>query len=392
MIQELRDDTPGCKQRIHLNNAGASLPPQPVLQAMQQYLELESTIGGYEAVDLLHDELQGFYDAVANMLGTQANNIAYAGSATDAYAKVLSSIPWQKGDVIVTSENDYSSNRIAFLALKKRFGVEIIPSLSVAISDAELADLESLIKNQPPKLLAISHIPTNNGLVQPVEAIGKILRNTETLYLVDACQSAGQMRLDVNTIGCDFLTATMRKFMRGPRGAGFLYASDRVFELGLEMMLPDMRSATWTSIDGYKTVQGAKGYEYWEVPYELVMGSKVATEYAVNLGLEWIEAQVKRLADLSRNLLSEMPGVEVLDLGNQQCGIVTAHADHWDYGSILQKLQAEHINCRVSPGMVQGGEFPAPGRDKALRVSPHYYNTEDEIRRFAEVLRREFPR
>ncbi|MEZ4893566.1 MAG: aminotransferase class V-fold PLP-dependent enzyme [Saprospiraceae bacterium] len=274
MIQELRDDTPGCKQRIHLNNAGASLPPQPVLQAMQQYLELESTIGGYEAVDLLHDELQGFYDAVAKMLGTQANNIAYAGSATDAYAKVLSSIPWQKGDVIVTSENDYSSNRIAFLALKKRFGVEIIPSLSVAISDAELADLESLIKNQPPKLLAISHIPTNNGLVQPVEAIGKILRNTETLYLVDACQSAGQMRLDVNTIGCDFLTATMRKFMRGPRGAGFLYASDRVFELGLEMMLPDMPVPPGPQLMAIKPYKAPKDMSIGKCPMRWLWGRK----------------------------------------------------------------------------------------------------------------------
>lgn len=387
-LSHLRADTPGCAHRIHLNNAGAALPPLPVLRAMQEHLDLEARIGGYEAADARAAEIAGFYTAIARLLNAKPRNIAFAASATDAYARVLSAIPFRPGDAILTTENDYVSNQIAFLALQKRFGIKLLRARDTAEGGVDVTDFEHLLKKHRPVLAAVTHVPTNSGLVQPVEAIGKICRAHDVWYLVDACQSAGQMALDVEKIGCDFLSATMRKFMRGPRGAGFLFVSDRVLDAGLELLLPDMRSADWTRADEYVTVPTAQRFEYWEMPPALVLGSKAAAEYALSVGMDWIENRVKMLADFTRKRLSELPGVQILDKGAELCGIVTAHATHWDSQSLMKKLQAENINCRISSLIVAQIDFPRKGVTWALRVSPHYYNTEEEVERMVEVLRR----
>ncbi|MBC7775430.1 MAG: aminotransferase class V-fold PLP-dependent enzyme [Phycisphaerae bacterium] len=385
-IEQLRADTPACAHKIHLNNAGASLPPAPVLAAVYRHLKLESEIGGYEAADAMAGEVAGFYASVAQLLHAQSRNIAFAASATDAYAKALSTLPWQTGDVILTTENDYSSNQIAFLSLQKRLGVRLIRARDLASGGVDVDDFERLIHRHRPRLAAVTHVPTNSGLVQPVEAIGKICGEQQVWYLVDACQSAGQMDLDVSRIGCDFLTATMRKYLRGPRGAGFLFASDRVLEAGLELLLPDMRSADWTGADDYKTANTARRFEYWEMPIALLLGSKAAVDYALEVGLDFAKTRINQLADLTRELLSEMPGVRVLDEGAHLCGIVTAHANHWEPKALMAKLQTANINCRISSQLVAQIDFPRKGVDWALRVSPHYYNTEEEIGRLMEVL------
>jgi len=392
-LSQLRADTPafvetsaGSPALIHLNNAGAALPPMPVLRAMQEHLDLEARTGGYEAADAKAAEIAGFYTAIARLLNAKPRNIAFATSATDAYARVLSAIPFRPGDAILTTENDYVSNQIAFLALQKRFGIKLLRARDTAEGGVDVTDFEQLLKKHRPVLAAVTHVPTNSGLVQPVAEIGKICRAYGVWYLVDACQSAGQMALDVERIGCDFLSATMRKFMRGPRGAGFLFASDRALDAGLEMLLPDMRSADWTGADEYVTNSTAQRFEYWEMPPALVLGSKAAAEYALSVGMDWIENRVKMLADLTRQRLRELPSVQVLDKGPELCGIVTAHATHWDSKTLLEKLWAENINCRVSSLAVAQIDFPRKGVTWALRVSPHYYNTEEEVGRMVEVV------
>lgn len=389
---QLRADTPGCQHRNHLNNAGASLPPEPVLKVMLEHLNLEAQIGGYEAADQRSAAIAGFYASTATLLNAAPRNIAFASSATDAYSRALNAIHWKAGDVILTTENDYVSNQIAFLALQKRFGVQLMRARDTAIGGVDVLDFEALVKKHNPRLAAVTHVPTSSGLVQPVEAIGEICRGSDTLYLVDACQSVGQIRLDVNKIGCDFLSGTMRKFLRGPRGAGFLFASDRVLDGGIELLAPDLRSADWTGVDAYRTVDSARRFEYWEMPYALVLGSKMSVDYALNLGLDWIENRVSSLANQTRTLLAELPGVQVLDRGEKLCGIVTAHASHWEPTSLLEKLSKHNINCRVATRAVAQIDFPRKGIEWALRVSPHYYNTEAEIRQLAEVLALEFPR
>ncbi len=355
---------------------------------MHEYLDLEAQIGGYEAADLRAAEVAGFYTAVAQMLGADPRNIAFSGSATDAYARALSAVPLKAGDVVLITENDYVSNQIAFLSLQKRQGIRVLRAADTPEGGVDVADMERLIKMHRPALLAVTHVPTNSGLVQPVEAVGRLCRAEGIWYLVDACQSAGQMPLDVTRIGCDFLAATLRKFLRGPRGAGFLYVSDRALDAGLEMLLPDMRGANWTGPDEYVALPDARRYEYWEMSPALLLGSKAAVEYALALGLDAIQQRVGRLAELTRRMLGELPGLRVLDRGASLCGIVTAwHAD-WQPQALLRYLADQGINGRITTIGSAQLDFSKKGVSWALRISPHYYNTEEEIAALGEALRR----
>ncbi|MBU6341072.1 MAG: aminotransferase class V-fold PLP-dependent enzyme [Bacteroidetes bacterium] len=386
-LDRVRADTPACSQVIHLNNAGASLPPQLVTDSLVQFLQNEAQQGGYEYADRMAAEISGFYAAVARLLQAQARNIAYAGSATDAYARALSAIPFQAGDVILTSTNDYSSNQIAFMALEKRLGIKFVRARDLESGGVDPESVARCIQKYRPKLVAITHIPTNSGLIQDVESIGALCREAGIWYLVDACQSAGHLPLDVNRIGCDFLTGTLRKYLRGPRGMGFLYASDRVLAAGLEMMLPDMRGAIWDSADTYQSLPDARRFEYWEMSQALILGSKVAVEYALELGLEAISARLIALASYTRHILAEIPGIQVLDEGKNLCGIVTAYNPKWQSDVLMQNLQKAGIQCRISPMIAGRIDFERKAVPWALRITPHYFNTSEELDQLALVCK-----
>ncbi len=398
-IERFRAETPGVKKRIHFNNAGAALMPQPVIDAFQQHFQLEMEIGGYEAEAAAQPQIEGFYDTMAQFLNCQPRNIAYAGSATDAYNRALSAISFEKGDVILTTKNDYVSNQIAFLELQKRFGVQLIRAEDAPEGGVDVDSMRDLIQKHRPKLVAVTHVPTNSGLVQPVAEIGKICKENNSWYLVDACQSAGQMPLNVQEIHCDFLSATFRKFLRGPRGAGFLYVSDKALDAGLEPLFVDLFSATWTTPDTYSIRPDARRFELWERPHALLLASKACVEYAMNVApignrrfdLSNIEIRVKYLAGLCREKLSAIPGIQNLDKGKERCGITTYAVKDWESTALKKKLQAFNINTSIAVRTGAQIDFAEKGVDWALRVSPHYYNTEEEIEILEEALKKLIP-
>ena len=229
-VERYRKDTPGCQTKIHFNNAGASLLPTPVLSAMRDYLTLESVTGGYEAADLTSSAVAGFYDAMGRLLNCSSTNIAFTSSATNSYARALSSIPFEKGDHILIAQEDYISNQLAFLSMQQRWGLHLLRAASLPEGGVDVDDMKRLMDKHHPRLVSLSHIPTNSGLIQPAEEVGKLCNERDILFLLDACQSAGQFPLDVTRLHCDFLTSTFRKFLRGPRGAGFLFVSDKVLK------------------------------------------------------------------------------------------------------------------------------------------------------------------
>ena len=385
-IEHFRSETPGVQHRIHFNNAGAALMPQPVIDAFQQHFQLEIEMGGYEAEAAAHAEIEGFYMAMAQLLNCQPRNIAYAASATDAYNRALSSIHFAKGDVILTTNNDYASNQIAFLELQKWFGVQVVRAEDAPEGGVDVDSMQHLIQKHRPKLVAVTHVPTSSGLVQPVAEIGQICKENNIWYLVDACQSSGQIPLDVQHIHCDFLSATFRKFLRGPRGAGFLYVSDKALNAGLEPLFVDLLSATWTSPDVYELRPDARRFELWERPHTLMLGSKAAIEYALQIGLPQIATRVKYLADLCREELGSIPGIQNLDKGKERCGITTYVIKGWEANALKAKLQEHTINTSIAIRTGAQLDFAEKGVDWALRVSPHYYNTEEEVNILVGIL------
>lgn len=385
-IKNLRADTPGCLNYNHLNNAGSSLMPIPVIDAIKNHIDLEAQMGGYEAHANQLESISHAYSETAKFLNCKPGNIAYVANATDAFARALSSIPFEKGDVILTSDDDYISNQIMYLSLQKRLGVKLERVPCSDVGGIDVNQVEGLIRKYSPKLVAVTHVPTNSGLVQDVKAIGEICAKHETIYMVDACQSVGQLPVDVMDIKCDFLSATMRKFLRGPRGAGFLYVSDRALEMGLEPLFIDMQGAEWVEKDRYQPWDDARRFEDWEFPYALVQGSREAFKYANNLGIDVISERVVGLAGNLRNKLYTLDGITVLDKGEKLCGIVTCSLKINDPDKLKEHLQNHRINAGISLWHFATIDYQKKGVEWALRLSPHYYNTEEEIDQVVEVI------
>jgi selenocysteine lyase/cysteine desulfurase len=392
-VQRFRNETIGCKNVIHLNNAGSGLMPDVVTQAQLDHIKLEAEIGGYEASALRADVVAGFYEQAAHLFNCKPSNIAFTASATDSYTRALSSIPFTKGDIILTDNDDFVSNQIQFISLRKRLGIEIIHIRNAAAGGVDLNDLEEKLKKCQPKLLAITHIPTNSGLVQPVKEIAQIYADYSkqnqdiTWYILDACQSAGQMKLDVQELRCDFLSATNRKFLRGPRGTGALYISDRVLEADLEPLFIDMRGATWTEKGTYKQQPDSKRFEDWEFAYSTVIGTKVAIEYCRRIGEDKIWQQVRLLSGMLRTKLETIDKIRVLDRGPELGGLVTFTVKDSDPLVIVNGLLKRKINVVPSYRAFGLIDFDEKKVQWAVRASPHYYNTVNEIETFVESVK-----
>jgi selenocysteine lyase/cysteine desulfurase len=364
--------------------------PSPVIQAINDYLELELTTGGYESANAQKEAIAQTYGYMAALLNTKAANIAITANATDSFFRAMSSIPFQPGDMILTTNDDYVSNQISFLIWQKRFGVKLVRVANGPDGDLDLDAMGKAIKKHRPKLVAVTHVPTYSGLVQPIAEVGRMCRENEIIFLVDACQSIGQLSLDVEQIHCDFLSGTSRKFLRGPRGIGFLYVSDRILAQNYEPLMLDLRGANWIGENEYTSLPDARRFELWEHSYALILGMGAAAKYALDIGIENIEARVKELADYTRNKLSDIPGVKVLDQGKERCGIVVSEIEGRKIEEVKPFLDAKHINTSVTDGRAAQTTLAKQGVEWGLRISPHYYNTLGEIdlviKKLGEIL------
>ncbi|MCB0718165.1 MAG: aminotransferase class V-fold PLP-dependent enzyme [Bacteroidetes bacterium] len=386
-ISQLRAETPGCAERIHLNNSGSSLMPDPVLTVIRQYIDLESRIGGYEAHAAMAGAFDDAYRAVAQLVGSSARNIAFTESATVSFAQAVSSVPFERGDIILTTRNDYNSNQIQFLSLRDRLGVAVVRAPDGDAGGVDVGVMEEMIRGLRPRLVSVTHVPTNSGLVQDVTSIGSVCREEGVLYLVDACQSVGQMPVDVAAIGCDFLSATSRKFLRGPRGSGFLFVSDRVLDLGLAPLFPDLRGAEWVEADRYELADSAIRFETWESYFALILGTAEAARYAMSIGLESIQQRVRLLADGLRERLARIDGVRLLDRGAELAAIVSCEPAGHDPAEVVAALRKRGINLSAQSRTAAVIDNADKGVTASLRLSPHYYNTEEEIEAAVDALR-----
>ena len=381
-IERARRDTPAASQVLHFNNAGAALMPAPVLQAQLRHLQLEAETGGYEAAAAADGRIEAIYDSIARLLNADRAEIALVENATVAWDMAFYSVGFAAGDRILTAEAEYLSNYIAFLQVARRSGavVEVVPSDDAGELDVEA--LERMIDRRV-KLIAITHVPTNSGLVNPAAAIGCIARAHGILYLLDACQSVGQMPIDVAAIGCDMLSGTGRKYLRGPRGTGFLYVR-RVALDRLEPPFLDLQAATWVEPDRYEMRPDARRFENWERNVAGQLGLGAAVDYALGWGLADITGRIEPLAAELRRRLAEIPGVSVRDRGRRRCGIVTFTVEGKPARDIVAALGQRRINCHKSgPSLLDARARPLPD---LVRASVHYYNTEEEVARFAAAV------
>ncbi|MBB6489133.1 aminotransferase class V-fold PLP-dependent enzyme [Rhizobium lusitanum] len=382
----VRADTPGVEHGIHLNNAGAALMPRPVLDAMTGHLRREAEIGGYEAAGEAQRALDGVYASVANLLGARAEEIALTENATVAWQMAFYSFTFKPGDRILTARAEYAANYVAFLHAAKTHGVtiDVVPNDHNGVLDPEA--LESMIDDRV-RLIAMTWVPTNGGLINPAAEVGRIARRHDVPYLLDACQAVGQMPVNVQQLGCDMLTAPGRKFLRGPRGTGFLYVRQSLLE-HLHPPVIDHFAAPWVEPDRYELRADARRFETWENNYAARLGLGVAIDYALSLGLEHIEARCKSLGTLLRAELSRLPGVHVYDLGPTPAAIISFSIDGHEAETVRNILAEAGIHVSLSKASSTLLDAKARALPTLIRASPHYYNTEEEILALVERCRR----
>jgi cysteine desulfurase / selenocysteine lyase len=383
-LARVRADTPGIAHVLHLNNAGAALPPRPVTEALIAHLRREAEIGGYEAADEAEERLEHCYDAIAQLLNCAREEIAVVENATRAWDMAFYGFRFREGDRILTGKAEYASNYIAYLQVARRTGavVEAIPDDEHG--QISIRALERSIDDKV-KLIALTHVPTNGGLVNPAAEVGRIARAAGIPYLLDACQSAGQLPLDVERIGCDMLSATGRKFLRGPRATGFLYIRRGLMDR-VEPPFLDLHAATWTAPDRYEMRPDARRFENWETNFAGKIGLGVAVDYALAQGLPAIEARVKALAADLRERLAALAGVAVRDKGRERCGIVTFTAEAMPAAELKSALARRGINVSLSETSGTLLDMHERGLTAMIRASVHYYNSEEELERFVAAL------
>jgi cysteine desulfurase/selenocysteine lyase len=389
-VQRARRETPGCEHVTHLDNAGASLPPQPVLDAVIGHLQLEARVGGYEAHEQNEQAIDRFYGVAAELVGAGPGEIAFSSSATRAWDMAFYGFSFEPGDRILTAVAEYISNYIAYIQVAERSGVEVVAVSSDEYGQVSVDSLRRLVDERV-KLIAITHVPTNGGLVNPAAEIGAVAREAGIPFLLDACQSVGQLPVDVEEIGCDVLSATGRKYLRGPRGTGFLYVRSSLLDR-LEPPLLDMRAADWVEPDRYELRPDAIRFEEWEQAYAAKAGLATAIDYALAWGLDSIWQRVAELGESLRAQLGDIPGVTVRDLGEIRCGIVTFAVDGVEANDLKKRLSRERINVTASPRSSTLLDSRARGLPDLVRASVHYYNTDEELDRLVETVSKAAPR
>lgn len=385
-LARARRETPGCENVLHFNNAGAALMPQPVLDAIVGHLQLEAEIGGYEAKAREHEAVEHVYQSAARLINCTPGEIAVVENATRAWDMAFYAMRFNPGDRILTAKAEYISNYIAYLQVARRTGAQIDVIPNDEFGQTSVKALRDMIDDRV-KLISITHVPTHGGLVNPAAEIGKVAREANVLYLLDACQSVGQMPIDVERIGCDILSTTARKYLRGPRGIGFLYVRNGLIEQ-LEPPFLDMHAARWVARDRYEIVSDARRFENWEMYYAGKVGLGVAIDYALAWGIEVTWARTRELAEQLRARLRSLGFANVHDLGVERCGIVTFNIPGLASAEVQRRLAREKINVSVSLEEYSRLDLSERNIADLVRASVHYYNSEEEIDRFCDCLGR----
>jgi len=384
-VARVRAETPATAERVFLNHAGASPSPDPVLEVVIGHLRDEARVGGYEAAEMSREELTATRRSIARLVGCDPDGVALMTSATDAWESAFWSMTWKPGDVVLTCRSEYVTNVVNLLVARERFGVDVRVVDDDEHGQIDLASLERHLDTAEVRLMALSHVPTHGGLVNPAAEVGARCRSAGVTFLLDACQSVGQLPLDLSQLGCDVLTATGRKFLRAPRGSGFMACRSDFAEQARPL---GSAGAVWTTADSFDLPTGAARFERYERSVAAALGLGVAVDYALGLGLEEIARRIDLLATHLRSHLDEIPSVTVRDLGEHRCGIVTFTVDGVDPDLIRSELDTENISVWTSGAPLARIDLDARGIDAVVRASVHYLNTLDELDRTIESVER----
>lgn len=388
-VEEVRSDIPFLDTGvIYLDNAATTPTPNPVIEAMLEYYrEYSANIGRglHRATKRATEAFESSREKVAKTIGAKPDEIAYTKNATEALNLVARGLDWEKGDKVIATIFEHHSNLIPWQKLEEEIGIELEIVHENSDCIVEPSAIEEAIDERT-RLVTIPHVSNAFGTRQPVEEVGEIAEENDILFSVDAAQAVGHMPVDVGEIGCDFLAAPGHKGLLGPQGTGFLY----IREDRLDRVEP--------LLYGGGIVEAAEEHESDLVePPQIfdagtpnipgVIGLGRAAEYVLGIGLEEIEERERKLVDRMLDI-GDCDEIEVYGPGSAEgfggaASFNLKGMDHHEVSSVLDEV--ENIATRSGHHCA----MPAMshlGLDGNVRASVHYYNTEEDVGRFAEVL------
>lgn len=384
-LEQARRDTPGCFERVFLDSAGSSLPPTPVVDTVVSHLRREAEVGGYVAANERRGDLDAVKTSLGRLLGAPAESIALSDSASRAWTSFFYAVPLRPGDRILLSRAEYAANAVAALQRARTTGahVEVVPS-----DPSGRIDLDALtgMLDERVRLVSVVHAPTNGGLVNPVREVADAAHAVGALVLLDACQSVGQLRVDIPELDVDALSGTGRKWLRGPRGTGFLYVRPRLVTQ-LEPAMIDLHSAVWTAPDRFDYAPDATRFEMWEADVAARLGLGAAVDYLLGLGVDEVVDALGYRAQHLRDGLDRIPGATVRDLGDRRSGIVSFTMDGWEPDAVRDALAQRSVTVTVSHRSSTLLDMSARRLEAVVRASPHYFVSPADVDRFLSAVR-----
>jgi cysteine desulfurase/selenocysteine lyase len=381
-----RARTPGATTGHHFNSAGAALPALGTIDTVVAHLELEATIGGYEAAWQAAPRLEGVYRLAASALGAAAEEIALVESATAGWQRAVAALRLRPGDRVLAARSSYVSSALHLLSLERETGITVEVLDNASDGGVDLASLELALRRGPVALVTAAHVPTSSGLVEPVAEIGALCRAAGVPFLLDATQSLGQLEVDVRQIGCDLLVSTGRKFLRGPRGTGLLYVSAAMADR-LAPVSPDVRGAKWTEERDWVVAPGARRFELWEAAHALRLGLGAALADLEALGAATVASRLSELGNRIRHELSEVDGVRVVDPPAAGGGIVTFAVPGGPAEEVRAELSARGVHLVSVPAAHGRWDLAARELPAVLRASVHVYNDDADVYALVEAVR-----
>lgn len=418
---------------IHFNHAGASPSPSSVIERVVEHMYLEQRIGGYTAAVAVEQEMDQVHENIAKLIHALPSEIALVESATVAWTRLFYSMVEHhertttvssgrsQSKVILVSENAYGAQIVAMVKWTEEHGGWKILAIPSALQDdgsstgmVDLVILETMLRGEYETsegildpttiaLVCVTHIPTNSGVANPVEQVGRLLYQhaRHAFYLLDACQSVGQRDVNVKEIRCHGLCATGRKYLRAPRGTGFLFVDEVTasvlrpshvdHECALITKVPSTYPASIAVTLDYKFQDHAKRFSFYESSASTKLGFGEAVRYALEDagGMASIAERIQENATYLQSRLITIPNVTLYYPGTTS-GLVVFQTNR--NAALVKDLlftpdqDGNQFDVSVVPSTSTPLDSARTNVPNLVRASVSYVTTAEEIDLFCKRL------